>query len=123
MKNGEEDLLAIPPEFDRRKGKKPEVAILLHDCTETPAEKTGNETAGGHLNEPNGEVCPTPPDTSEPPDSHPTLGEPAATYDYRDAEGRRIGIVYYFETRDGETSSPLTLCHEDEKPIWFRPRR
>ena len=118
MNNGDDDLLAIPPEFDRRKGKNREAAVLHHDPTEPRAKKTTKETEGSHLNGPNGKVCPNPPDTPEPPGRHPTLGEPAATYDYRDAEGRRIGIVYYFETRDGETSSPLTLCHEDEKPIW-----
>ena len=71
MKNGENDPLAIPPEFDRRKGKNREAAVLHHDPTEPRAKKTTKETPDRHLNGPNGEVGSTLPEGLEPPDRHP----------------------------------------------------
>ena len=118
MKNGENDPLAIPPEFDRRKGKNREAAVLHHDPTEPRAKKTTKETEGSHLNGPNGKVCPNPPDTPEPPGRHPTLGEPAARYDYHNFEGSLIGIVCYFETLDGKETRSLTLSHVDGELDW-----
>ncbi len=55
-------------------------------------------------------VLPVPADAPPPPEAHPQLGAPAASWTYRDAGGGLLGFVHRFELADGSKEfRPLVL--------------
>jgi putative DNA primase/helicase len=53
-------------------------------------------------------LMPVPADAPLPPTAHPKLGEPSATWCYRDATGQVLGYVLRFDGTDGKQFRPLT---------------
>src|SRR5579864_3517225 len=66
-------------------------------------------------------IMPVPEGAAPPPATHPTLGAPAATWEYRNPEGQLLGMVYRFALANGdkEIRSLVYAAH----PKWGRQWR
>jgi hypothetical protein len=74
-------------------------------------------------------IVPVPDDAPPPPTQHPTLGQPAATYTYRAADGQVNGYVLRFDHAGGKEFRPLTYCQHPGGVLrnwrwttWRKPR-
>lgn len=63
-------------------------------------------------------VFPIPTGTPAPPDRHPQHGPPSQRYDYRDASGNLLMIIYRFELPSGKVFAPLTWCTDGTRHSW-----
>jgi putative DNA primase/helicase len=65
-------------------------------------------------------VVPVPRSAPPAPMRHPSLGEPAKTWEYRGAKGELLGYICRFATPDGKETRPLTFCKPPGrgKPEW-----
>ncbi|QGM98432.1 DUF927 domain-containing protein [Methylocystis parvus] len=60
-------------------------------------------------------VLPVPADAPSPPTSHPKLGKPAASWEYKDAEGNLLFVVNRFNLRDGrKIILPLSVWRDKD---------
>ena len=55
-------------------------------------------------------VCPAPDEARPPSFRHPSHGEPAAVWTYRDAGGRTLGYVARFDPPEGKQILPRCWC-------------
>jgi len=63
-------------------------------------------------------VLPVPASAPEPNFHHYHLGDPVATWAYRDREGRILGYVARFESAEGKQVLPLTFCAQGTRAAW-----
>lgn len=63
-------------------------------------------------------VMPVPPGAPAPPTRHRDLGEPTATWTYRDASGGVTGYVHRFDLPDGKQFRPLVLFRDGDRLVW-----
>lgn len=65
-------------------------------------------------------IAPVPASAPTAPTKHPTLGEPAATWVYRDAGGALLGYVLRFDIDDGKEFRPLALWRSAKGDLIWR---
>ena len=70
---------------------------------------------------PDVQSAPAPTDCHLPPDTHPDLGVPSMTWEYRSAEGLIAFYVYRFETDKGKETRPVSYNPEKQDWQWRLP--
>jgi putative DNA primase/helicase len=119
------DLVALVAYIEGK--KQGEAATLLADFLRLKVEKSdpqkraanprkapGNTSASKTSEKPTWEaLCPVPKTATQPPQAHPTHGKPSMHWEYRNADGGLLCLVYRFEPKtEGERKQfcPLTWC-------------
>ncbi|GIX10346.1 hypothetical protein [Elioraea sp.] len=91
----------------------------LGDTVPAPAPKANGHHPPAAQDEAWQPVVPVPDGAPAPPAAHPRLGRPVHVAEYRDAEGRLLGVIHRYEP-PGERKQilPLVLCADGTRLSW-----